>query len=70
MNCKSAYPRYFLTPEGRAVSIKTMAKALRAIRQNPTASYPGWNWFPTEGYAILREVRRGVHDRIDQRAKR
>lgn len=64
---KSTYPRYFKTPEGRAVSIATMGAALRAIRANPDGDYPGWNWFPTSGHAILAEFRRGLNDRINRR---
>jgi len=66
-NPKSPHPRYFKTPEGRAVSIRQMAGALRRVRANPEALFPGWEWFPTPGYAILREFRRGLHDRINQR---
>ncbi len=67
---RSPYPKYFKTPEGRAISIKTLAKALRTIRKNPDAEYPGWNWFPTPGRLILRSVMDGVHDRINQRGAR
>lgn len=67
-NGKSAYPRYFKTPEGRAVSIRKMGAALRVIRDNPGAEYPGWNWFPTPGYYILHAFRDGMHDRINKRA--
>lgn len=63
------YPRGFLTPEGRPVSVRAMSNALRAIRANPDAEYPGWNWFPTPGRMILREFRRGMHDRINRRAR-
>jgi len=65
---RAAYPKAFRTPEGRAVSIRAMGAALRAIRSNPDAEYPGWNWFPTPGHFILREFRRGMHDRINLRA--
>jgi hypothetical protein len=44
-----------------------MAKALRTIRAAPEKDYPGWNWFATPGHFILREFRRGLHDRINQR---
>lgn len=64
----SLYPQYFKTPEGRAVSIKKMAAALKVIKQNPGADYPGWNWFDTPGYFIINEFRRGLHDRINRRA--
>lgn len=67
MNMKSPYPRYFKTPEGRAISVKTMGKVLRVIRKSPEKDYPGWNWFPTPGYFILRSFRSGLHDRINMR---
>lgn len=67
MSTNAVYPRVFITPEGRYVSVKVMAKALSAIKKNPEADYPGWNWYPTQGYEILREVRRGIHDRINRR---
>lgn len=62
------YPKCFRTPEGRYVGIKQMAKAMSVIRKNPSAEYPGWNWFPTPGYYIQNEVRRGINDRINRRA--
>lgn len=65
----ATYPRAFLTPEGRGVSIRQMGIALRTIRQNPDADYPGWNWFPTPGHYIVAEFRRGMHERINTRAK-
>lgn len=64
---RSTMPRYFKTPEGRPVSIHKMGVALRAIRARPDVDYPGWNWFPTPGHMILREFRRGMHDRINRR---
>lgn len=66
-NPKSPYPRYFKTPEGRPVTARTMSAALRQIRKYPDKDYPGWNWFPTPGHAILRSFREGLHDRINQR---
>lgn len=68
MNNRSTMPRYFKTPEGRAVSIRTMGNALRVIRANPDADYPGWDWFLVPGHFIIREFRRGLHDRINRRA--
>lgn len=67
MNNRATMPRYFKTPEGRAVSIRTMGNALRVIRGNPDADYPGWDWFPVSGHFIIREFRRGLHDRINRR---
>lgn len=70
MNNRSTMPRYFKTPEGRTVSIRTMANALCVIRKNPDAEYPGWDWFPVPGHYILREFHRGLNDRINRRGAR
>lgn len=64
---QSLYPKIFITPDDRHVSIKTMAQALKIIRQNPDAEYPGWEWFSVKGYFILAEFRRGLNDRINRR---
>lgn len=66
-NMRSPYPKYFTTPEGRPVSIKTMGKALREIRKAPDKEYPGWDWFAVPGHMILASFRRGMHDRINLR---
>ena len=42
--------------------------ALRVIRTNPDADYPGWDWFSVPGHFIIREVQRGIDDRINMRA--
>ena len=68
LSTKALYPQIFITPEGRKVRISTMRRALQIIRTNPDADYTGWNWFPTPGHHILREFRRGLHDRINRRA--
>lgn len=66
---KSLYPRFFLTPEGNPVSIKQMSFALSQIRANPSADYPGWNWYKTSGYSIIRSFRAGLHERINGRGR-
>lgn len=66
---QTPYPRGFLTPEGRAVSIAKMAAAMRAIRANPDADYPGWNWYPTPGHFIIRSFRDGLDHRITMRGE-
>lgn len=68
-NFRSPYPNYFMTPEGRPVSFKKLGVALRTIRRDPDADYPGWNWFPTPGHFILRVVQDGINDRINKRAE-
>jgi len=64
---KSPYPKYFQTPEGKPISIRTLAMALRVIHKNPDESYPGWNWYPTTGHFIITSVMDGKNDRINQR---
>lgn len=67
---RSAYPRAFRLPNGRHVSPRTIINALRVIRTNPDREYPGWDWFSVPGHFIIREVRRGIDDRINMRAAR
>ena len=62
-----AYPRGFVTPDGRAVSIAQMARALRVIRSAPEAEYDGWEWYSVPGGQILRDFRAGLNDRINRR---
>jgi hypothetical protein len=45
-----------------------MMNAMRVIRSNPDGEYPGWDWFSVPGHFIIREVRRGIDDRINMRA--
>lgn len=68
MSGNSPYPKFFATPAGRPVSIRTMAKALRQIKGDPYADYPGWEWFPIPGHWIIRSFRAGIHHRINMRA--
>lgn len=65
---RSAYPRVFILPNGRCVRAHTIMNALRVIRTNPDADYPGWDWFSVPGHFIIREVQRGIDDRINMRA--
>lgn len=67
MNDKALYPKVFMTPDGRRVGVKQFSVALKVIRANREAEYPGWNWYQTPGWMILNSVRRGIHDRINRR---
>ena len=67
-NGRSPYPRVFRLPNGRNVRARTIMNALRVIRANPDADYPGWDWFSVPGHFIIREVQRGIDDRINMRA--
>lgn len=66
---RAAYPRAFQTPSGRMVPVRQMAAALRVIRANPAADYPGWEWFAVPGFQILAAFRRGLNDRINMRER-
>lgn len=63
----ATYPRAFRLPSGRYVRARTLMNALREIRKAPEHEYPGWDWFPVRGDWIIREVLRGVDDRINRR---
>lgn len=65
---RSIYPRAFRLPNGRYVRPRTIMNAMRVIKANPGADYPGWDWFSVPGHFIIREVRRGIDDRINKRA--
>ena len=70
MTEKSTYPRAFITPAGRMVSVSTMARALRVIHSAPDAEYDGWEWYSVSGRQILRDFRGGLNDRINRRPER
>lgn len=63
----ATYPRCFKLPSGRYVRARTLINALREIRKAPERDYQGWDWFPVRGDWIIREVLRGVDDRINRR---
>lgn len=67
MTDKPLYPRSFLTPEGKPISIAGMARALRVIRANPSVDVTGWEWFPVSGHAVVSEFMSGLNDRINRR---
>lgn len=57
----------FRLPNGRLVTIKSYVKAWKTLRSmDPNAMIPGWDDFPTEAWRVLREMRRGMHDRINR----
>lgn len=64
------YPKGFITPAGKAISIATMANALKVIRSNPDEDYKGWQWYMVSGREILTDFRFGLHQRINNRAKK
>lgn len=64
------YPKGFITPAGKTISIATMANALKVIRSNPDEDYKGWQWYMVSGHDILRDFRAGMHERINTRANK
>ncbi len=65
---KSLYPRYFVTPANRGVSINAMARALKVCRAQPETEFRGWGWFEVPGRVVVRDFMAGLHDRINRRA--
>jgi hypothetical protein len=59
--------RYITLPNGNACGIPTYVKAWRTLKTaQPDEQIKGWDHFATEAKDILREIRYGVHDRINR----
>lgn len=62
---------YLITlPGGRKVTIGEYVRSWKVLKQmvkdgRGRARVAGWNWWDTEAADILRQIRRGVHDRIN-----
>ena len=61
--------RVVYLPEGRQVSLSTYVGAWKKALAAPpkTLFENGFNWYPESREEILREFRRGMHDRINRR---
>ena len=58
-------------PSGRCVPVGTYAKAWRKLRDmDPKTPVAGWDHFPTTAGEILREMSRGLMDRIHRNEPR
>ena len=58
-------------PSGRKVTVGTYAKAWRALlTMPPDAEVPNWQWYPVPAASILRDMRDGLHDRINRKDPR
>ena len=55
------------TPEGRRVSLSSYVAAWRAVKANPSATFPGWEWYPVSGADVHLDMLAGLHDRINKR---
>jgi len=59
--------RYISLPNGRACGLPTYVKAWRTLKAaRPDEQIKGWDHFATEAAEILRDIRYGVHDRINR----
>jgi hypothetical protein len=53
-------------PSGRRVSVGTYVRAWKTLKSLPAnRQVEGWDLFPAEAGAILRQMERGLHDRIN-----
>jgi hypothetical protein len=61
--------RVVYLPGGKHVSLSSYAQAWKtALAAPPEATFKtGFNWYPESREDILREFRRGLHDRINRR---
>jgi hypothetical protein len=58
--------RYITLPNGNACGLPTYVKAWRTLKAaRPEDQIKGWDHFATDASSILRDIRSGVHDRIN-----
>lgn len=61
--------RVITLPNGHQCTIGTYLEAWRKLKSlPPQKEVKGWEWFPTSAQSILRDMSRGVEDRINLRA--
>lgn len=65
--------RYITMPGGKKCTLATYIAGWKALKkltpeQRDWYRYETWNWHSNTGTEILRQIRAGVHDRINQRA--
>lgn len=70
-----ASKHYITLPSGKRVSLRSYARAwktLAAMTPEERGSFhdPTWQWHQNSGNDILRAMRKGLHDRINQRGAR
>lgn len=54
-------------PSGKQVGLDAYVRAWKILRNTPgEVEVTGWNWYPTKAADVLRELRRGMHDRINR----
>ena len=60
--------RVIVLPNGKAVSLACYTARWKAVKAAPAdAEIRGWDHFPTPAADVLRELRFGMHDRVNRR---
>lgn len=55
-------------PSGRLVTFGAYVRAFKAVKALPErATVNGWQWFPVEARDVVRDYRRAIDDRVNQR---
>jgi len=60
--------RVITLPSGRSVTLGEFVRSWRLLQTLPAGRDidRGWNWYPESAGEILRQISRGVHDRINR----
>lgn len=66
--------RVITLPSGKRCTLATYIQGWKALKamtpeQRDWRHFENWSWHSNTGTDILREIRRGVHDRINQRGQ-
>lgn len=64
-------PRVITLPGGRQLTLGQYVAGWRGVKAiaavDPRTSIHGWDWHPVDAADVLREIRRGVDDRVNRR---
>lgn len=62
--------RYITLPGGRKCGLGEYVRSWKALKALPPETYvANWTWFEVRADSILKEIRYGVHDRINIRGR-
>lgn len=60
--------RVIRIPNGKQVTLAAYVREWKHLKQlPPDTEASGWQWYPVKVRDVLRDLRYGVHDRINQR---
>ena len=63
--------RYITLPNGKAISLGSYAKAWRTLKTLPPETHtPGFSYSFDTAASVLREIRKGMHERINKHLDR